>query len=609
MPSDTYTLTISDVGVSTPADGSVTTVKIADYNVAIAGTGVTTAKIVDGAITSAKIANGTIVEADIADSAITSIKIANGTVTGTDIATGTITSSNILDGTIAAGDIADGAITSAKILDGTIVEGDIANGAITSAKIADNTIVAGDIADATITSAKIAASTIAAGNIADATITSAKIAASTITGGNIALDTVSFGNIVEISDNVILGNKSGTTANVSSITCTDLGFSILETETALGVRTLLGLGTRATQPSSAVNITGGSITNVSISGISYNLSDATGVLSVSKGGTNLSSYISGDMLYASSPTSLSRLAKSSSSNYVLHGASISGSAPEWGLLNLETDVTGVLPFANGGTSSTNVDTLSFKTTGQTTDALATGELRWNGEDKTLDLKLAGDVTLQVGQETNIYVHNSELFTIPNGSVVYVYGADGDNPAVKLATNADLTASKTLGVATQSITSGQNGYITTQGLVRGLDTSAFSSGNSLWLGVGGALTATEPVFPATAVRVAIVVRDDVSLGSIFVQPQLFSDGRVSGSFRWAATGTGAGASSSGGHTIVGLTSTSSVIIQELGATPVGSMYSVVCSTDSFTVYARADSGNSTTGTLPLKETMFSYIAFI
>jgi hypothetical protein len=135
------------------------------------------------------------------------------------------------------------------------------------------------------------------------------------------------------------------------------------------------------------------------------------------------------------------------------------------------------------------------------------------------------------------------------------------------------------------------------LVRGLDTSAFSSGDSLWLGVGGALTATEPVFPATPVRVAIVVRDDVSLGSIFVQPQLFSDGRVSGRFDWL-TNTTSGPTIS----VVGMTSSSNVIIMERGViNPTLKSYSVICSSGSFTPYV-----NSSTGMAGL---LYSYIAFI
>ena len=541
MPSDTYTLTISDVGVSTPADLSVTTAKIANLNV-------TTGKIADSAITSAKILDGTIVEADIADSAITSIKIANGTVTGTDIATGTITSSNILDGTIVAGDIANGAVTTDKIGSGTIVN------------------------------------------------------------NNIASNTIALGKIAQLDSKTILGNATAGTANVAASPCTTFGFQMLAAADATGGRTALGLGTISTQPSDNVSITGGSITNVTFSGTSVNVSSPTGTLPAANGGTGYSNYTAGEMLYASGPTSLSKLSKGASTTYVLHGAG-AGTAPSWGTINLATDVTGVLPIANGGsTTGANADTISFLTTGQTTDALAKGELRWNSTDETLDLKLAGDVTLQVGQESNIYVHNSEsVDTIPNGSVVYVHGAADDNVAVRLATNANITSSKTLGVATQSITAGSHGYITTQGLVRGLDTSAFTSGDSLWLGVGGALTATEPVFPATAVRMAIVVRDDVEEGSIYVQPQLFSDGRVSGSFVW-----GAGGATSVSTTITGLSATSSVIIQERGATPVRSMYSVVCTTNSFIAHAAADAssgGGTVAGSLPASGTVFSYIAFI
>ena len=78
------------------------------------------------------------------------------------------------------GNIANGAVTSAKIADGTIVEADLANDAVTSAKIADGTIVEGNLADDAVTSAKIADGTIVNGNISDGTITSAKLNGATV---------------------------------------------------------------------------------------------------------------------------------------------------------------------------------------------------------------------------------------------------------------------------------------------------------------------------------------------------------------------------------------------------------------------------------------------
>ena len=85
------------------------------------------------------------------------VTLPTSTVTSTMIADSAVTSAKIADGTIVAGDIADGAITSAKILDGTIVAGDLADGAVTSAKILDGTIANDDIsASAAIAYSKLA---------------------------------------------------------------------------------------------------------------------------------------------------------------------------------------------------------------------------------------------------------------------------------------------------------------------------------------------------------------------------------------------------------------------------------------------------------------------
>ena len=457
----------------------------------------------------------------------------------------------------------------------------------------------GDVSGATTLT--IGAGKVTTAKILDNAVVADKIASNAVTTNKIADGNVTLAKLANVTGPVVLGRSDSSLGGVSAISCTALGFDLISKATAELMRSTLGLGSLATQASNSVAITGGTISGVTLSGISVNVSNATGTLPASHGGTGIASYTSGDLLYASGLTAISALPKGAT-NYVLHGSGL-GATPSWGLINLATDVTGILPQVNGGTGGASIDTLTFDTTDVSTDALATGEVRWNATDKTLDLKLAGDVTLQVGQETNIYAHNSELSTIPNGSVVYIYGADGNNPSVKVATNAEISATKTLGVTTQSISAGGHGYVTTQGLVRGLDTSAFSSGDPLWLGAEGTLTATEPSYPATAVRVAIVVRDDVAQGSIFVQPQLFSDGRVSGSFVW-----GAGGASSGPHDLSGLTSVSSLIVQERGATPVGSVYSVVCAANEFTVHAKVSSGGGGY-TLPATTTVFSYIAFV
>jgi hypothetical protein len=82
------------------------------------------------------------------------------------------------------------------------------------------------------------------------------------------------------------------------------------------------------------------------------------------GGTGLTSYAVGDLLYANTTTSLAKLA-----DVVVGNALISGgvdSAPSWGKIGLSTHVSGTLPIGSGGTGQTSAvaafDALSPATT-------------------------------------------------------------------------------------------------------------------------------------------------------------------------------------------------------------------------------------------------------
>lgn len=70
-------------------------------------------------------------------------------------------------------------------------------------------------------------------------------------------------------------------------------------------------------------------------------------ISPADGGTGLTSYTVGDLLYASGPATLSRLADAAVGNALLSGGV--GAPPAWGKVPLATHVSGVLATANGGT--------------------------------------------------------------------------------------------------------------------------------------------------------------------------------------------------------------------------------------------------------------------
>lgn len=133
---------------------------------------------------------------------------------------------------------------------------------------------------------------------------------------------------------------------------------------------------------------------------------------------------------------------------------------------------------------------------------------------------ASDVTMQVGQEFWARVKNTTGSTITDGQVVYINGAVGASSVATVAlAQADLAlTSKQLGIATHDIANNGFGYITTVGLVRGINTIAYSDGVELYVSAvtPGALTAIAPIEPNYRASVGFCINAN-SNGSIYVFP--------------------------------------------------------------------------------------------
>ena len=150
-----------------------------------------------------------------------------------------------------------------------------------------------------------------------------------------------------------------------------------------------------------------------------------------------------------------------------------------------------------------------------------GRLRWNDTDGTLNLRLkGGNVTLQIGQESVRYIHNNTGVTLNDGQVVYITGSTGELPSVGLASaSSEATSSVTYGVVTEPIAHGSNGFITTYGLVHGLNTNAFIEGSAIWLSdTAGAFRQYPPAKPSHQVLIGYVVKKAGGNGSIDVKIQ-------------------------------------------------------------------------------------------
>ena len=80
----------------------------------------------------------------------------------------------------------------------------------------------------------------------------------------------------------------------------------------------------------------------------------SGTLAATNGGTDNASYAVGDILYASTTTALSKLADVATGNALISGGV--GTAPSYGKIGLTTHISGTLAIGNGGTGATTAAT-------------------------------------------------------------------------------------------------------------------------------------------------------------------------------------------------------------------------------------------------------------
>ena len=137
---------------------------------------------------------------------------------------------------------------------------------------------------------------------------------------------------------------------------------------------------------------------------------------------------------------------------------------------------------------------------------------------------SGSITIDASgaQETlTATVKNAESVAITKGQVVYLFGATGNMPSVKLAYNtSDATSAKTFGVVSDtSIAPNGTGTVTCVGVVDGLNLGAYQDGDTVYLGATpGSITATKPYAPNHLVYVGIIERANAGNGELYVRVQ-------------------------------------------------------------------------------------------
>ncbi len=151
-------------------------------------------------------------------------------------------------------------------------------------------------------------------------------------------------------------------------------------------------------------------------------------------------------------------------------------------------------------------------------------LGWNDADQTANLGMDYGVVQQIGEETFARVRNNTGVTIPNGTVVYYTGAVPDN-ALSVApylANGATNSLYVVGIMTHDLPdTGQKGYCTTFGFVRGVNTSGFAVTDVIYASptVSGAFTNVKPTAPNNVVPLGVVTTVGATDGIIFVRPTI------------------------------------------------------------------------------------------
>lgn len=194
------------------------------------------------------------------------------------------------------------------------------------------------------------------------------------------------------------------------------------------------------------------------------------------------------------------------------------------------NLTQVLTVGNsaGNLDIIDVDKIDFNT--GTTDTAGEGQFVWNNTEGTLDLGFKGSNTiLNVGQQNIIRVVNKTTPLVPltkaGYQAVIVAGATGQRLSVKLAkADNDANSAGTLGLVCENIAVNQEGFITTVGLLKSINTTGalqgetWNDGDVLYLSPFnfGGITNIKPTAPNHTVIIGYVEYSHAVNGKIFVK---------------------------------------------------------------------------------------------
>lgn len=190
----------------------------------------------------------------------------------------------------------------------------------------------------------------------------------------------------------------------------------------------------------------------------------------------------------------------------------------------------VQDLAGGNTVFENVSRIVFS---DVPGASTARGVAWNNQEQTLDITLGSTgVVLQTGQELLYRVRNGSGQLLPDGTVVVATGTLGNSGRIVVGpgvANGTVEGKYFMGLVTEPIANGADGFVTHFGKVRGIPTNGADVGESWADGdvlyahptISGKLTKVKPSIPNEIVTMAIVLNAHGTNGTLVVRPTVDS----------------------------------------------------------------------------------------
>jgi hypothetical protein len=162
-------------------------------------------------------------------------------------------------------------------------------------------------------------------------------------------------------------------------------------------------------------------------------------------------------------------------------------------------------------------------------------------------------TLHIGEEIQLKVYNNTGSQINVGQPVYVTSTSSGYtyPCVALAIANSLTTGNVIGLANQNIPNGTAGYVTTIGLVQGVNTGSYTVGDTLYLSPYSAGYYQNTIPPTGyAIKLGTVAYVNSSNGAIYVNKSILTvqAGNINGQVSLSNGGTNANLTASAGSVV-------------------------------------------------------------